>query len=544
MVLLEGRKEDLYNKYKGQIESERKLNSLFQPLSIYDMLIDEPFIQQTNYKYLEPLIQQYYFYNDIYPRQGKELEELEPNQVGTSIRDVSDKRQFVAEIVPKVQFFDTNKDKYPKKDLKEYIGDWFERDFVDFTDDLIKKSSVKQEEKKARKEVEKIYDSDTVLIVKPKTHTASCYYGAGTKWCTTTRNNSSYFESHTKNANLYYIIVKKKNVSDRFYKIAINIKPVQKLIDSEWYDVQDNKFSFSEKDLFLTIIPQKAVDSIYNDLKQLKDSWFTTELIPQINEAKLMQGSKVISLSNGKNLIISFRFDFFQTTNELGDLDENNNPFQRFECSYILSQFNQATQYLVGPEVDSTFYESGVAYGIVRQSDDNEHYEVMITEFESNDEYGNDFFNIDNPILTFKYDKGFYSSMIDYQTVVLSRLIKTSNFYEKLEKYQEGNNIGQKYTMAGYTFTKGGKLTKALFNYIESLPEGGIGNKLDFLKRTGQITVTPKGVFSKTGKEISLQGYLSSFFSAAKLAGIIKKPEGKNGFIKGSNFNKYKEKIS
>lgn len=544
MVLLEGRKEDLYNKYKGQIESERKLNSLFQPLSIYDMLIDEPFIQQTNYKYLEPLIQQYYFYNDIYPRQGKELEELEPNQVGTSIRDVSDKRQFVAEIVPKVQFFDTNKDKYPKKDLKEYIGDWFERDFVDFTDDLIKKSSVKQEEKKARKEVEKIYDSDTVLIVKPKTHTASCYYGAGTKWCTTMKGNTSYFDNHTKNANLYYIIVKKKNVSDRFYKIAINIKPGQKLIDSEWYDVQDNKFSFSEKDLFLTIIPQKAVDSIYNDLKQLKDSWFTTELIPQINEAKLMQGSKVISLSNGKNLIISFRFDFFQTTNELGDLDENNNPFQRFECSYILSQFNQATQYLVGPEVDSTFYESGVAYGIVRQSDDNEHYEVMITEFESNDEYGNDFFNIDNPILTFKYDKGFYSSMIDYQTVVLSRLIKTSNFYEKLEKYQEGNNIGQKYTMAGYTFTKGGKLTKALFNYIESLPEGGIGNKLDFLKRTGQITVTPKGVFSKTGKEISLQGYLSSFFSAAKLAGIIKKPEGKNGFIKGSNFNKYKEKIS
>ncbi len=111
MVLLEGRKEDLYNKYKGQIESERKLNSLFQPLSIYDMLIDEPFIQQTNYKYLEPLIQQYYFYNDIYPRQGKELEELEPNQVNSSIRDVSDKRQFVAEIVPKVQFFDTNKDK-------------------------------------------------------------------------------------------------------------------------------------------------------------------------------------------------------------------------------------------------------------------------------------------------------------------------------------------------------------------------------------------------------------------------------------------------
>ena len=383
MVLLEGRKEDLYNKYKGQIESERKLNSLFQPLSIYDMLIDEPFIQQTNYKYLEPLIQQYYFYNDIYPRQGKELEELEPNQVNTSIRAVSDMRQFVAEIVPKVQFFDTNKDKYPKKDLREYIGDWFERDFLNFTNELIKQTSEKQEEKKARKEVDKVYDSDTILIVKPKTHTASCYYGAGTKWCTTTRNNSSYFESHTKNANLYYIIVKKKNVSDRFYKIAINIKPGQKLIDSDWYDVQDNKFNFSEKDLFLTIIPQKAVDAIYDDLKLLKDSWFTTELIPQIGEARLRQDVKRIYLSSTKSIIIALRFDDFSTSDYLGDSDgDDSNPFQRFEFQFRMSEFNQNAQSLVDPEFDSTFYESGFGYGTLRISDNGQDYEMMI-EFES-----------------------------------------------------------------------------------------------------------------------------------------------------------------
>ena len=248
MVLLEGRKEDIYNKYKGQIDADRKLDSSFEPLSIYDILIGEPFLQQTNYKYLEPLVQQYFFNNEVYPRQGKELEELEPNHPNTAIESIRSKRQFVQNVVSKVEFFDKNKDKYPKKDLREYIGDWFERDFLNFTNELIKQTSEKQEEKKARKEVDKVYDSDTILIVKPKTHTASCYYGAGTKWCTTTRNNSTYFESHTKNANLYYIIVKKKNVSDRFYKIAINIKPGQKLIDSDWYDVQDNKFNFSEKD--------------------------------------------------------------------------------------------------------------------------------------------------------------------------------------------------------------------------------------------------------------------------------------------------------
>jgi len=141
MVLLEGRKEDIYNKYKGQIDTERKLNSSFEPLSIYDILIGEPFIQQTNYKYLEPLIQQYFFFNEIYPRQGKELEELEPNHPNTSIESIRNKRSFVQNVIPKIEFFDRNKDKYPKKDLREYIGDWFDRDFLDFTDDLMRESS-------------------------------------------------------------------------------------------------------------------------------------------------------------------------------------------------------------------------------------------------------------------------------------------------------------------------------------------------------------------------------------------------------------------
>jgi hypothetical protein len=544
MVLLEGRREDLYNKYKAQIDVERKLNSSFQPISIYDVLIDEPFIQQTNYKYLEPLIQQYYFYNEIYPRQGKELEELEPNHVNTSIEAVRNTRNFVSSVVPKVQYFEVHKDKYPKKDLRDYIGDWFDKDFLDFTDELIKQTSVKQEEKKAKKEVDKVYDSDTILIVKPKTHTASCYYGAGTKWCTTMKNNSSYFESHTKNANLYYIIVKKKNVSDRFYKIAINIKAGEKLIDADWYDVKDNTFSFSEKDLFLTIIPQKAVDAIYDDLKLLKDSWFTTELIPQINEARLRQDVKRIYLSSTKSIIIALRFDDFSTSDYLGDSDgDDSMPFQRFEFQFRMSEFNQNAQSLVDPEFDSTFYESGFGYGTLGISDNGQNYEMMI-EFESNDEFSNNFFSIDYPVLEFPKSKHFSNAVGDYMTTVFNRIVDTDYFKQKLENYKDDKNIAQKYTMAGYTFTKGGKLTKSLMNYIESLPEGGIGNKLDFLTKTGQVKVTPEGVISKTGREITLQGYLSSFFSAAKLAGIIQKPEGKNGFIKGPNFNKYKEKIS
>ena len=543
MVLLEGRKEDIYNKYKGQIDADRKLDSSFEPLSIYDILIEEPFLQQTNYKYLESLVQQYFFYNEVYPRQGKELEELEPNHPNTAIESIRSKRQFVQNVISKVEFFDKNKDKYPKKDLREYIGDWFERDFLDFTDDLIKKSSVKNQEKKARKEVEKIYDSDTVLIVKPKTHTASCYYGAGTKWCTTMKGNTSYFDNHTKNANLYYIIVKKKNVSDRFYKIALNIKPGQKLIDAEWYDVLDNMLGYGEKDLFLTIIPQKAIDSIYEDLKQLKDSWFTKELVPTIPKTALMQASSRFYLSGTKSVNIALRFEQFELHDDLGDVEEDG-EFQRFSAKYRLSEFNQTEMELVDPDEDSHFYEDGSVYGVVLAGENT--YQIILN-FEQDDDYGNDYLFTENNFETdgnFNKDKSFPVSMHKMLDKTLDKITSYDYFKDKLREFSEKKGINRKYTFAGYTFTKGGKLTRALINYIDSLPEGAVGNKLDFLKRTGQVTVTPEGSFSKTGRQISLQGYLSSFFSAANQAGIIQKPKGKNGYIKGPNFDKYKEKFS
>ena len=111
----------------------------------------------------------------------KELEELEPNTVATSRDSIINTRNFVNIVVPKVQFFENNKDKYSKKDLRQYIGDWFDRDFLDFTTDLMSKQSKKKESKDAKKDSIKLYEDDNILVVKPLTHKSSCYYGSGTK---------------------------------------------------------------------------------------------------------------------------------------------------------------------------------------------------------------------------------------------------------------------------------------------------------------------------------------------------------------------------
>jgi hypothetical protein len=67
---------------------------------------------------------------------------------------------------------------------------------------------LQQEEEEAKKDVEKIYEDSRFLIVQPFSHKASCYYGANTKWCTTTKNDTSYFNRYTRDGRLYYIVDK------------------------------------------------------------------------------------------------------------------------------------------------------------------------------------------------------------------------------------------------------------------------------------------------------------------------------------------------
>ena len=78
------------------------------------------------------------------------------------------------------------------------------------------------QEEKSKKESEKLYEDDRFLIIRPLSHTSSCYYGANTRWCTTTRDNEDYFNRYTSKGKLYYIIDKKS--SDRTYgKMALLI---------------------------------------------------------------------------------------------------------------------------------------------------------------------------------------------------------------------------------------------------------------------------------------------------------------------------------
>ena len=98
--------------------------------------------------------------------------------------------------------------------------------------------SKSQQKKAIKKEgVDIVFESDKVLIVIPKTHKASCYYGSNTSWCTASRKNLNYFESYLGKVTLYYILPK-----DGGEKIAV---AVYKNNDKKIFDSGDNKKGLS-----------------------------------------------------------------------------------------------------------------------------------------------------------------------------------------------------------------------------------------------------------------------------------------------------------
>ena len=94
----------------------------------------------------------------------------------------------------------------------------------------------KEQDKVLKGQRDIIYDGPRWRVVVPKSHEASCAYGSGTKWCTTSRRDDSNYKQYTTDAVLFYLIDKSTPTSEDnvLYKAALN-----------WlyqWDAKENKF--------------------------------------------------------------------------------------------------------------------------------------------------------------------------------------------------------------------------------------------------------------------------------------------------------------
>ena len=70
-------------------------------------------------------------------------------------------------------------------------------------------SDLKIVDKELEKQVLKLMETDEWLVLKPLSYQASVKYGSGTKWCTSSKNESEYYFRYSKRGILIYCINKK-----------------------------------------------------------------------------------------------------------------------------------------------------------------------------------------------------------------------------------------------------------------------------------------------------------------------------------------------
>jgi len=138
------------------------------------------------------------------------LEQVEAN-------NLIDTDKINTEILEHLRYFHSHASQFAQKDIYAY-GEL--RHLIQAIDE------VKSKERRVFKERypgEKIFENEKIEIFCPLTMNSSCYYGTGTKWCTTMRERE-YFGKYKLEGELYYVLSKTKPTIDQTYKMAIRFK--------------------------------------------------------------------------------------------------------------------------------------------------------------------------------------------------------------------------------------------------------------------------------------------------------------------------------
>ena len=202
-LLLEGRKEDILKKYGGENQEVIDTINYFS--------VEDP---SGNNKYLE-----WMFKNWAGLGKDRNYSPLD------------------YEVVDLVKLFHQNVQRVKNKDINSYSF----KELEETVKEAEEKRRLTQIKKEAKKQKTVIYEDDNWFVVSPHSWKSSCYYGAGTKWCVTSKDTSGHWDNYSKRATFFYIIDKNKTKEDRYYKVAY--RQLKKEGKFELWDAEDLEFS-------------------------------------------------------------------------------------------------------------------------------------------------------------------------------------------------------------------------------------------------------------------------------------------------------------
>jgi len=214
-ILLEGKKDNLIDKYKDT-------ETFSDVPDLLEKLIDgDP---SATKKYAEWMIKQMINLGDRLTHSIADnvnlFIELIENFHKTSSSITPEDIDYAASLSALVN---PEKIKSGPKDIYKYDSVWGLQAVLSA---ISKRKIQKEKEAEAKKDVEKIYEDNRFLILRPFSHNASCYYGANTKWCTTTKDDSRYFDQYSKEGSLFYIIDKQSG-DEIWGKMALFVETME-----------------------------------------------------------------------------------------------------------------------------------------------------------------------------------------------------------------------------------------------------------------------------------------------------------------------------
>jgi len=231
-LLLEGRKEDILKKYGG----------------MDDMAEDTI----------------HYFSNNDPSGNNKYLEWMTKTWLGLIDKDYSPEDN---EVVDVVKLFHKNIQRIERKDINSYTF----KELKETVKEAEEKRELAQLKKEAKKQKTVIYEDDKWFVVSPHSWKASCYYGAGTKWCVTAKNTSNHWDRYSRRASFHYIIDKTRGKTDPLYKVAyrkIGSGNRYELWDAEDTEISNRKLGQEWFDSLPKVMKEKI--NVYHEEKHPK----------------------------------------------------------------------------------------------------------------------------------------------------------------------------------------------------------------------------------------------------------------------------------
>jgi len=155
------------------------------------------------------------------------------------------------------------------QDIKKQIEDKTIKSFEDLKKlKTISKSDIK---KQSKLKAEKLLDNEDFLIIQPNTYESNCYYGSGTKWCTTASEKEKgreRFESYSEDSPMIFVIDKSKSPTDPLHKVAFSrvafFNTDRTTGEKKWnhevsvWNAEDDEISKTE---YLKYLQSKGVDT-------------------------------------------------------------------------------------------------------------------------------------------------------------------------------------------------------------------------------------------------------------------------------------------